>query len=155
MGGGLSGPPLVGIGSPRRGLGSCIGHSRAAAKTLRRSSGSSSPRYGLILLLLALPVYYGIQDLSDDGNLTRLGNNIVEGMSNGAILALIALGYTLVYGIIELINFAHGEIFMLGSFASFALFSTFGLTPRPPRPGWSSGCWRSSCWPCSPARRST
>jgi branched-chain amino acid transport system permease protein len=84
--------------------------------------------YGLILLLLALPVYYGIQDLSDDGNLTRLGNNIVEGISNGAILALIALGYTLVYGIIELINFAHGEIFMLGSLASFALFSTFGLT---------------------------
>ena len=93
--------------------------------------------YGLILLLLALPVYYGIQDLSDDGNLTRLGNNIVEGVSNGAILALIALGYTLVYGIIELINFAHGEIFMLGSLASFALFGTFGLTPgdRHGRPG--------------------
>ena len=57
---------------------------------------------------------YGIQDLSDDGNLNRLGNNLVEGLSNGAILALIALGYTLVYGIIELINFAHGEVFMLG-----------------------------------------
>ncbi len=84
--------------------------------------------YGLILLLLALPVYYGIQDLSDDGSLTRLGNNMVEGVSNGAILALIALGYTLVYGIIELINFAHGEIFMLGSLAAFALFGTFGLT---------------------------
>ena len=84
--------------------------------------------YGLILLLLALPVYYGIQDLSDTGSLTRLGNNMVEGVSNGAILALIALGYTLVYGIIELINFAHGEIFMLGSLASFALFTTFGLT---------------------------
>jgi branched-chain amino acid transport system permease protein len=84
--------------------------------------------YGLILLLLALPVYYGIQDLSDAGSLTRLGNNVVEGVSNGAILALIALGYTLVYGIIELINFAHGEIFMLGSLAAFALFSTFGLT---------------------------
>ena len=61
---------------------------------------------------------YGIQDLSDDGNLNRLGNNLVEGLSNGAILALIApLGYTLVYGIIELINFAHGEVFMLGSLA--------------------------------------
>ena len=43
-------------------------------------------------------MYFGIQDLSDDGNLTRLGNNLVEGFSNGAILALIALGYTLVYG---------------------------------------------------------
>jgi branched-chain amino acid transport system permease protein len=84
--------------------------------------------YGLIILLLFLPVYYGIQDLSDIGNLTRLGNNVVEGVSNGAILALIALGYTLVYGIIELINFAHGEIFMLGSLSAFGLYGTFGLT---------------------------
>ena len=86
--------------------------------------------YGLILLLLALPVYYGVQDLSDTGNLTRLGNNVVEGVSNGAILALIALGYTLVYGIIELINFAHGEIFMLGSLTAVALYEPFGLTPE-------------------------
>ena len=40
------------------------------------------------------------------------------GLSNGAIWALIALGYTLVYGIIELINFAHGEVFMIGSFVA-------------------------------------
>jgi branched-chain amino acid transport system permease protein len=86
-------------------------------------------RYGLIAILLILPVVYGLQDLSDDGNLTRLGENLVEGLSNGAILALIALGYTLVYGIIELINFAHGEVFMLGSLSAAALYSTFGLTP--------------------------
>ena len=86
-------------------------------------------RYGLIAILLILPVVYGIQDLSDDGNLNRLGNNLVEGLSNGAILALIALGYTLVYGIIELINFAHGEVFMLGSLAAAALYTPFGLTP--------------------------
>jgi branched-chain amino acid transport system permease protein len=85
-------------------------------------------KYGLIALLLALPVYYGIQDLSDDGNLTRLGNNLVDGLSNGAIWALVALGYTLVYGIIELINFAHGEIFMLGAFTSFAMWGALGLT---------------------------
>jgi branched-chain amino acid transport system permease protein len=87
-------------------------------------------RYGLIAILLILPVVYGIQDLSDDGNLNRLGNNLVEGVSNGAILALIALGYTLVYGIIELINFAHGEVFMLGSLAAAALYTPFGLTPQ-------------------------
>ncbi len=40
---------------------------------------------------------------------------IVIGFSNGALYALIALGYTMVYGIIELINFAHGDLFMLGS----------------------------------------
>jgi len=39
----------------------------------------------------------------------------------------VALGYTLVYGIIELINFAHGEVFMIGSFVAFALYGTLGL----------------------------
>jgi branched-chain amino acid transport system permease protein len=84
--------------------------------------------YGLIAVLLALPVYYGILDLSNDGNLTRLGNNLMDGISNGAIWALVALGYTLVYGIIELINFAHGEIFMIGAFTSFGFWGTIGLT---------------------------
>ena len=85
-------------------------------------------KYGLIALLIAFPAYYGIQDLIDDGNLTRLGNNLADGLSNGAIWALVALGYTLVYGIIELINFAHGEIFMIGAFTSFALYGVLGLT---------------------------
>src|SRR3954466_10509823 len=84
--------------------------------------------YGLILVLLILPVVYGIQDLSNDGNLVRLGQNFKDGISNGAIWALVALGYTLVYGIIELINFAHGDVFMIGSFVSVSLFGTIGLT---------------------------
>jgi branched-chain amino acid transport system permease protein len=75
-----------------------------------------------------MPVYYGIQDLINDGNLVRLGNNLVAGLSNGSIWALVALGYTLVYGIIELINFAHGDLFMIGSFVSYGLFGTIGLT---------------------------
>jgi branched-chain amino acid transport system permease protein len=84
--------------------------------------------YGLIAVLLVMPVVYGIQDLSDDGSLARLGNNVVDGLSNGAIWALVALGYTLVYGIIELINFAHGDVFMLGSLVSAGFFGTIGLT---------------------------
>ena len=84
--------------------------------------------YGLIALLLIMPVVYGIQDISQDGSLARLGNNVVDGLSNGAIWALVALGYTLVYGIIELINFAHGEVFMLGSLVSAGFFGTLGLT---------------------------
>jgi branched-chain amino acid transport system permease protein len=85
-------------------------------------------RFGLILALLVLPVVYGLQDLSRDGDLTRLGNNLIDGISNGAIWALIALGYTLVYGIIELINFAHGEVFMIGSFVAASFWGTLGLT---------------------------
>src|SRR3712207_9346832 len=85
-------------------------------------------RYGLIALLLALPVAFAIDDLSTEGDLTRLGNNLVDGLSNGSIWALVAIGYTLVYGIVELINFAHGEVFMIGSFVSAGLFGTLGLT---------------------------
>ena len=84
--------------------------------------------YGLIAVLLILPVVYGIKDLSEDGDLSRLGNNLVDGLSNGSIWALVAIGYTLVYGIIELINFAHGDVFMLGSFVSASFFGTLALT---------------------------
>ena len=84
--------------------------------------------YGLIALLLVMPVVYGIQDISQDGSLARLGNNVVDGLSNGAIWALVALGYTLVYGIVELINFAHGDVFMLGSLTAAGFFGTLGLT---------------------------
>ncbi len=85
-------------------------------------------RFGLVAILLVLPVVYGIQDLQDDGDLSRLATNLKDGLSNGAIWALIAVGYTLVYGIIELINFAHGDLFMLGSFMAYALIGTIGLT---------------------------
>ncbi|HEV7363201.1 MAG TPA: branched-chain amino acid ABC transporter permease [Solirubrobacteraceae bacterium] len=85
-------------------------------------------KYGLIAVLAAMPVYYGISDLANGNSLARLGTNLFEGLSNGAIWALIALGYTLVYGIIELINFAHGDLFMIGSFISYGFFGTVGLT---------------------------
>ncbi len=85
-------------------------------------------KYGLLATLLALPVFYAVKDLRDQGNLAPLATNIFQGLSNGSIWALIAVGYTLVYGIIELINFAHGENFMIGSFVSFGLWGTLGLT---------------------------
>ncbi|MEA2633155.1 MAG: branched-chain amino acid transport system permease protein [Chloroflexota bacterium] len=48
---------------------------------------------------------------------------LIIGIANGLIYALVALGYTLVYGIIELINFAHGDVFMIGSLVAFALIA--------------------------------
>jgi branched-chain amino acid transport system permease protein len=57
----------------------------------------------------------------------------VIGVSNGLIFALVALGYTLVYGIIELINFAHGDVFMLGSMLAFLLIGpVFAVTVDTP-----------------------
>ena len=49
------------------------------------------------------------------------------GLSKGALFALIALGYTMVYGIVELINFAHGDLFMLGTFLALTIFYAFGV----------------------------
>ena len=101
------------------------------ARASRRPRGELNEKiaqYVLIALLLALPVLYGIKDIADDGDLSRLANNIKDGLSNGAILALIAIGYTLVYGIIELINFAHGDVFMIGSVTTLSFFGTVGLS---------------------------
>src|SRR5574337_1008911 len=56
---------------------------------------------------------------------------LVNGLTLGSVYALIALGYTMVYGIIELINFAHGEIYMLGAYIgiiTFSLLTTLHLT---------------------------
>ncbi|GAB4539267.1 MAG: branched-chain amino acid ABC transporter permease [Thermodesulfovibrionia bacterium] len=56
---------------------------------------------------------------------------IVNGLTLGGVYALIALGYTMVYGVLELINFAHGEVYMLGAYLGiifFTLFTTLGLT---------------------------
>lgn len=85
-------------------------------------------RFGLYAALFLPLVAFGIHDLSKDGNLTHLATNLVGGISNGAIIALIALGYTLVYGIIELINFAHGDVFMLGTLTAVGLYGTLGIT---------------------------
>ncbi len=53
------------------------------------------------------------------------------GLTRGSIYALIALGYTLVYGIIELINFAHGEVYMIGAFTAFVVASALGIMGFP------------------------
>lgn len=57
-----------------------------------------------------------------------LGQQILNGLFLGSIYALIAIGYTMVYGIIKLINFAHGDILMVGAFAAFVAVNTFGLS---------------------------
>jgi len=85
-------------------------------------------RYGLIIVLLALPVGFAVHDVASGHGLTHIIQNLKDGVSNGAIWALVAIGYTLVYGIIELINFAHGDVFMIGSFVSFAMWGTLGVT---------------------------
>jgi branched-chain amino acid transport system permease protein len=56
-------------------------------------------------------------------------NNTVDGLTQGGIYALIALGYTLVYGVLKLINFAHSEVFVVGAFATWLTFYGLGFRP--------------------------
>ena len=53
----------------------------------------------------------------------------VNGLSLGSIYALIALGYTMVYGIVKLINFAHGDVMMVGAYTGYFILRAVGATP--------------------------
>lgn len=59
-------------------------------------------------------------------NPLQLVQFFIIGLANGSIIAIIALGYTMVYGIIELINFAHGDLYMIGVFTSLTILSLTG-----------------------------
>jgi branched-chain amino acid transport system permease protein len=55
----------------------------------------------------------------------------INGLSLGAIYALIALGYTMVYGVLRLINFAHGDVYMLGAFAGYFIATALNMDANP------------------------
>src|ERR1044071_9638344 len=57
---------------------------------------------------------------------------LINGLNIGAIYALIALGYTMVYGILKLLNFAHGDVYMIGAFIGVGVLNLFGgaLSPN-------------------------
>jgi len=63
---------------------------------------------------------------------TQFWNNTFDGLTYGAIYALVALGYTLVYGVLNLINFAHSEVFIVGAYAVFFTLSALGFGPSTP-----------------------
>ena len=69
-----------------------------------------------------------------DVNWNLLMQAVVIGIASGSLIALIALGYTIVYGIVEIINFAHGEVFMMGAILAMTIVWISGVTP-------------SSAWP--------
>jgi len=68
------------------------------------------------------------------GLIDNFGPLTMTGLAQGAIYALFALGYTLVYGVLRLINFAHSEVFMMGTFAALQTWGVLGLNPNSPAP---------------------
>jgi branched-chain amino acid transport system permease protein len=66
--------------------------------------------------------------------LTEFLQHLVNGLSVGTIYSLIALGYTMVYGVLKLINFAHGDVYMVGAFSGFYLAHALGVEEHPTLP---------------------
>ena len=76
---------------------------------------------------------------------------ILNGLVLGSIYALIALGYTMVYGVLGIINFAHGEVLMFGALIALVVIKNL-LAFFPTIPVWLISCGLISChvWMCSP-----
>jgi branched-chain amino acid transport system permease protein len=100
-------------------------HPEALAKPARPLGSYVMPVMATLLIVL-LVVWLVVNFAKGPAYFTNIG---FIGLTNGAVYALVALGYTLVYGILELINFAHGDVFMLGAmFAATMLISVFHLS---------------------------
>ena len=101
-----------------------LGGVRSLVPLLRSLNGFVSHRFPLILLagvvLSAVGVYR-------QGGATLMGEQLRNAIVLGAIYALVAIGYTMVYGIIELINFAHGDVFTLSGFYAVIIAGWLGL----------------------------
>ena len=120
-----------------------IGVLRPLARAVRRRPGglrrSTAPApgrsdLGLRTLGRGTPVWNRVSCCSascppggGDQRLRIPGPLFLTGVANGMLIALIAIGYTLVYGIIEMINFAHGDVFMLGTFLSLTVIQVANL----------------------------
>jgi branched-chain amino acid transport system permease protein len=97
----------------------------AAVATLNRIRSSSIIDAVGLVLLAVIAVWLVVKFAEDP---TRFVNVSIIGVTNGAVYGLVALGYTLVYGILQLINFAHGDVFALsGLVASTIIVSVLGL----------------------------
>ena len=89
----------------------------------------------LIKISMGVPIvgtlgYFGIKEVIESP--VYFLELVLGGLTRGSIYALIALGYTMVYGIIQLINFAHGEIYMIGAMTALIIASVLGMW------GWNS-----------------
>ena len=95
----------------------------------------------VIMSAITIALAFLLRGTRDDMDLVQitlvlLPQVLIDGITLGFVYATIALGYTMVYGVLEFINFAHGEIFMFGAFAGVELMIYHG------EPGLHGGCQR-------------
>jgi branched-chain amino acid transport system permease protein len=105
-------------------------HTAAVSTSLRKNRAPLAwVGNGFLLIVAAFAAYILISNLIK--NPIVFLQNILDGLKLGFVYALIALGYTMVYGIVKLINFAHGDVFMVGAFTSFYAVAQFNLHKWP------------------------
>jgi branched-chain amino acid transport system permease protein len=92
-------------------------------------------RSALPATILAAVVAFFAWEVHDKG-WALFFNLLVNGITLGSVYALIALGYSMVYGILKLLNFAHGDVYMMGSFMGFGVLSLLGGALSPNVPVW-------------------
>ncbi|MBV8527998.1 MAG: branched-chain amino acid ABC transporter permease [Candidatus Dormibacteraeota bacterium] len=97
---------------------------RRVLPAFRAAYGFTSQYFPAILLVAIALTILGVYH---SGGLTLMGQQVRNALVLGAIYALIAIGYTMVYGIIELINFAHGDVFALSGFYAIVIAEALGL----------------------------
>ena len=111
----------------------------AAPATLSRFARLPWRRIIQVLLAIGIGLFVAIGSFrtlqSNTYDASTWKNFIILGVAQGGIYALIALGYTLVYGVLRMINFAHGEVFMFGAFGSYffaTAYASSGFLNRNP-----------------------
>ena len=90
---------------------------------------------GVVIVLFVVWRLYGVLFIDRIYGLDSWAKFLVNGLVLGSVYALIAIGYTLVYGILRMINFAHGDIFMVGCFGGYFVFEALGAITVDPATG--------------------
>src|ERR1043166_7404021 len=102
---------------------------RVTAEGAPIGSRRSFAGWAVFLALVGLGLWWGLASGHCEQHLSGWVRLSTTGLTLGAIYAMIALGYTMVYGVLQLLNFAHSEVFMIGSFAGlYTVVNLFGIT---------------------------
>ena len=80
-------------------------------------------------MFLPCKLFFPIANLFNEVSHLSFLNHLINGISLGSVYAIIALGYTMVYGIAKMLNFAHGDVIMVGAYVCFFATQSFGLPP--------------------------
>lgn len=104
---------------------------RMEQQMIRRRNGMVLNRISQVVFALAGVLVLYVVGRAAAANLGVFFQQVLNGLQLGFIYALVALGYTMVYGIVRLINFAHGDVFMVGAFVSFFTISLLNLHQWP------------------------